>query len=264
MESSEMHTFAVCAYKESPFLENCVKTLDAQLYKTNIIICTSTPNDHIDDVAQRYGIPVFIREGQPNIADDWNFAIKTAPSPLVTIAHQDDVYDFNYAELAMAALLKTKDSLISFTDYGELRDGQTIEENRLLKIKRKLLEPLKDPKKRNDELWKRRVLKLGNPISCPTVTYNKNNLPLPLFRKGMKNSLDWEAWERLSRTPGSFCYVPKVLMYHRIHEGSETTRLIADNTRTEEDLEILKKFWPAPVARAINAVYSKGQNSNAG
>ena len=26
-ENSEMHTFVVCAYKESPYLENCLKSL---------------------------------------------------------------------------------------------------------------------------------------------------------------------------------------------------------------------------------------------
>ena len=51
-------------------------------------------------------------------------------------------------------------------------------------------------------------------------------------------------------------------MHHRIHEESETSNLIRDNTRTKEDLAMLMRFWPAPVARLINVVYARGQRSN--
>lgn len=54
----------------------------------------------------------------------------------------------------------------------------------------------------------------------------------------------------------------KTLMLHRIHEGSEASRIIDDGNRTREDLEMLEKFWPAPVARAINHFYKAAQKSN--
>ena len=37
------HTFAICAYKESPYLEECIKSLKNQTIKSNILIATSTP-----------------------------------------------------------------------------------------------------------------------------------------------------------------------------------------------------------------------------
>jgi len=45
------HTFSISAYKESPYLKACVKSLLAQSVKTNIIICTSTPNSYIENIA---------------------------------------------------------------------------------------------------------------------------------------------------------------------------------------------------------------------
>ena len=45
------HTFAVCAYKESPYLDECVRSLVEQTVKTNIAVYTSTPNDYIRGVA---------------------------------------------------------------------------------------------------------------------------------------------------------------------------------------------------------------------
>lgn len=79
----------------------------------------------------------------------------------------------------------------------------------------------------------------------------------------MKCDLDWEAWERFSRLEGSFVYSSEILMHHRIHEGSETTSLILDNTRSSEDLAMLEKFWPKRVAKAIHLLYSLSMNSNA-
>ena len=37
------HVFAVCAYKDSPYLEQCIRSLKAQTVPSHIIICTSTP-----------------------------------------------------------------------------------------------------------------------------------------------------------------------------------------------------------------------------
>ena len=46
------HTFAVCAYKESPYLESCIKSLISQTVKSNIIVCTSTPCEFIENMAR--------------------------------------------------------------------------------------------------------------------------------------------------------------------------------------------------------------------
>ena len=51
------HTFAICAYKESPYLEECIKSLKNQTIKSNILIATSTPNDYIKGIADKYAIP---------------------------------------------------------------------------------------------------------------------------------------------------------------------------------------------------------------
>ena len=85
------HVFAICAYKDSPYLESCIRSLVGQRTKSPVILCTSTPSPYIDGLAGRYGIPVFVRDGASNMRDDWNFAYHMADGELVTIAHQDDV-----------------------------------------------------------------------------------------------------------------------------------------------------------------------------
>ena len=57
------HTFAVCAYKDSPYLEECIRSLTEQKVPTNIVLCTSTPSPYIQEIADKYDIPVYAREG---------------------------------------------------------------------------------------------------------------------------------------------------------------------------------------------------------
>lgn len=256
------HTFAVCAYGVSPFLEDCLASLRAQTVTTNVLISTSTPNEHIKRLAKQYGYPLFINEGKPGIAHDWNCAIEHCETPLVTIAHQDDVYLSLYAETMLTMVNREERPLIFFTDYGELRGDAECDESRLLNVKRRLLAPLNKRANFTRRGAKRRVLSLGSAICCPSVTLCRPNLPDPVFLDDMKCDLDWEAWERFSKLTGSFVYAPKILMRHRIHEGSETTALIRDETRTKEDLTMLRKFWPTPIALLINMVYSGSQKSN--
>ena len=41
------HTFAVCAYGESPYLEKSIQSVVNQSLKSSVIVCTSTPNTYI-------------------------------------------------------------------------------------------------------------------------------------------------------------------------------------------------------------------------
>ena len=54
------HTFVICAYKESAFLEECILSLKKQTVRSNILIATSTPNKYIDDIEaiEEFGVIV--------------------------------------------------------------------------------------------------------------------------------------------------------------------------------------------------------------
>lgn len=256
------HTFAICAYKESKYLEECIASLLEQTVKTNVIMITSTPNKFIEDIAGKYQIPLTINTGKSGIAEDWNFALDTATTPLVTITHQDDVYCKNYAEKIVEAANFAKDPIIVFSDYGELRDGKWVVDNRLLKVKQWMQIPLKPRWTWHSKWIRRRILSFGSPICCPSVTYCLDQIRMTIFTRQFRSDVDWQAWEKLSRLSGSFCYLSEVLMYHRIHEESETTAIIADNDRTKEDFIMFQKFWPRPIAAILEHFYGKSEKSN--
>lgn len=262
----EKHTFAICAYKESPYLEECIKSLKSQTVKSNIIIVTSTPNQFISDLSEKYHLPYFVNMGEGGITQDWNFGYKCAKekygSELVTIAHQDDIYEKNYLEAMYACINNSKKPLIFFGDYYEIRENKRVSRNKLLMVKRTMLLPLRIKIFQRSKWIRRRILSLGSPICCPSVTFAVNNLPEVVFENHYRACEDWEAWEKISRIKGDFLYFPKLLMGHRIHNESETTAAIGDNKRTKEEFEMFCKFWPKSIARIILKQYSKSQKFN--
>ena len=258
-------TFVILAYKESPYLPRCIESLRQQTVPVRLVISTSTGNRFIDETAKRFGIPV-ITHKLHGIANDWNAALSCAATNLVTLAHQDDIYDPSYAESILDAFEKARQGgerpQILFTDYYEIRGTNKVYENKNLKVKRKLLRPLLSVKKRGRTAAKRGCLCFGNAICCPAVTYVMENLPFPLFEEGFGSNIDWQAWEKISREQGSFIYIPQQLMGHRIHEESTTTALIENNERGREDFAMLRRFWPSWIASLIGKFYARAEDSN--
>lgn len=256
------HTFAVCAYGKCLFLEDCIKSLLAQSVPTRVIICTSTPNETISALTAKYNLPLYINGAQGNIATDWNFAYHSADTALVTLAHQDDIYEPDYTKRVLEYLSKGKDVQIAFTNYYEIQNGKRVDSSQFvnLRIKELMLSPFRI---RIFQSWKwlrRRILSLGNPIGCPSVTYVKKNLPETIFDAAFGSNIDWLAWEKLSKRHGRFLYVPHTLMGHRMNADSTTVKMINDNNaRTKEDLEMFRRFWPEPIARFIVRFYSRSQ-----
>lgn len=255
------HTFVICAYKESAFLEECILSLKNQTISSMIIMETSTPNEYIENMAQKYDIPLYIN---PNggITQDWNFGLSHVDTKYATVAHQDDVYEVQYTEKIMQKFSKSKRPLIAFSDYYELRNGEKVHDTTMLKIKRLMLLPLKIGCFKGSKFVRRRVLSMGDPICCPAVSFNLDLVERPIFKDGFRSCEDWEAWEMISRLKGDFLYIPKPLMCHRIHEESATTAIIQDNARVEENFVMFCKFWPKPIAKMINSYYTKSEESN--
>ncbi len=256
-----LHTFVVCAYKKSPYLEDCVKSLCAQTVRSDIIISTSTPNEEITRIAETYGVPVKVNTGEGGITGDWNFGLLQATaSKYVTIAHQDDIYDPTFAEEVLAKAEKVKEPLIIFTDYYEIKNGERITNSQVQKIKRLMNIGFRlFPRWRFARSF---VLSMGNSICCPTVTYATAARYRFRFNRDFSFACDWDAFERIGRRKGSFLYIKKPLMGHRIHEESETSKIMEDGRRTEEEYYMFRRFWPKFIADILQKYYSKGAQNN--
>lgn len=257
----KIHTFVVLAYKESKYLEECIKSVINQSIKSNIVIATTTDNKFIRGLAEKYKLEVIVGK-HTNIGGDFDFAVSCGKTPLVTVAHQDDVYDYDYAKRVIDEYHKYKDSIIIFTDYYELRNEKKVFTNFNLVIKRILLFPLRIRRLAKYKFFKRLVLRFGNSISCPAVTFVLDNCPKEIFYSEYKCNVDWFAWEKLSCLAGRFLYINDKLMGHRISLESTTTDIINSGIRTKEDYEIYCKFWPKFIAKFMAGIYKNSEKSN--
>ena len=88
------HTFVVLAYKESKFLEECLKSVKNQSIPSKVVIATATPNTFIQSLADKYGVEIIVNENHISIGYDFDFAVSVGKTALVTVAHQDDIYDY--------------------------------------------------------------------------------------------------------------------------------------------------------------------------
>ena len=256
---NDNHTWVICAYGETDYLEACIQSLKNQTLQSQVICYSSTPLDSIKELCQRYAIPFYTKQGG-GIGKDWNNAISFVETKYATIAHQDDYYEPRYAEKVLAKMEKASDVLIGYSDYFEEKNGEVIKPTSNLKIKSLMLKTISlFPK---TKWWRNRILAFGNPICCPAVTYNLELVKGFRFDEEWRVSLDWLAWYHLAKFDGRFVYVPKKLMCHRIHEDSETSNTISDNTRTKEDYMMFKLFWPNGLAKCLNRFYKKSQDTN--
>lgn len=261
MEVKINHTFAVCAYKESPYLEECVQSLMEQTVKTNIIIATSTPCEYIKGIAEKYNIPLYVRNGKSDIRDDWNFAYDQAKTDWVTIAHQDDKYDRDYIKVFLDTVEKYRNPIAFVTDYIPIKHGKIGMRDINSKIRRFLRKPLKNPKRAEKSFWKRAVLSLGNSICCPSVTYHKSILGESFFTSELKYNIDWDTFLKLAEMEGSMAYNENPLTFYRVHDEATSKEFIVDHRREKDDRIMFEKFWPKWVVNIIMIFYKKAYDT---
>lgn len=256
------HIFVVCAYKQSEYLPTCLTSLKNQSQTSKIVISTSTPSLWLDEIAQTYGVPVFINQEKSGIASDWNFGFASVDSEYVTLAHQDDVFHPDYIKYLHIAIQKNPDNLFVFCNSGELREGEIVKNNLNLSVKRFLLLPMYIHSSLSHRWSKRIILSCGNPICCPSVTYHKSVYPQFRFNGEYTINLDWDAWLRIADMQGSFVYLRKCLFLHRVHDLSETSTGLKDNRRQNEDKAMFDRLWPKVFSRVISFIYALSYKSN--
>jgi hypothetical protein len=258
-----LHSFAILAYKDSPFIEECILSLINQTVKSDIYITTSTPSEFLTQLAEKFELKIFVTEPGKGIAHDWNFSLKQATTKYLTLAHQDDIYLSDYTENCLKEAENYTDTLICFTNYMEIVGGSDRDNTTLLKIKRLILRFFM-PFNKGIKLifWKKRMIAFGCPIAAPSVMYNLHNVGDFNFTNEFHINIDWDAWYRLANRAGRFIYLRSILNKHRIHNESATTIGLKNNKRQEEDLLMFMRLWPKPIAKLLAVIYAKSYSSN--
>lgn len=262
-KNKPIHTFVVLAYKESPYLEECVRSVLNQRYSSKVVVATSTPNDYIQNIADKYDLLLIVRdisERGRGAASDFDFALSVSKTKLTTIVNHDEIYSYDYSFEVVQYYETHPNACIIFSKYYDIKPSGAVYTSLNFIVKHILLLPL--ALSDTAVFTKRLVLRFGNPIGCPATTFVKPHYTYPVFAPHLKAAFDYWAWEKLSRTPYAFGYIRKPLMGHRIHSASITSTALGANLRTKEDIEVLAKFWPLVIAKAIASVYRLGEKNN--
>lgn len=261
----QVHAFVIPAYKDSPYLESCILSLLNQAVKSEIVLSTSTPSPFIEDLAKKYNLRYCINNAPSSIATDWNFALSQSNAKLVTVAHQDDIYNPLYTECILNEFQqrKNEDILIAFTNYEDLVKGNARKFSLNAFVKSALLWPFLFSKSLKSKFFKKLILLFGDPICCPTVTINLEETPNFNFSTAYSCALDWLAWLDLANQEGSFIYINKKLVQHRIHIESETTNQISNGKRQQEELQLFEMMWGKRMAKLIAKIYAMSYKDNA-
>lgn len=261
-KNNNLHSFIICAYKENPYLEECIKSLKKQLIPSPIYISTSTPNEHIKKLAEKYNIEMYINENPKGHIDDFNFAFGKSKTKYVTLCHQDDIYLPDFSKKVIEKMEKAKNALFSFTNYYELKNEKVTKTNAVLLFKRFMNFPYRFNFLNKFRWVKRLNLSLGNSISAPTVTFNTQLLSCAIIESDFKSNVDWISWIEFSKLNGRFIYISKPLLIHRLNELSTTTQVIKDNTKKKEDIRIFNMFWPKFITNILIKIYSLSEKNN--
>ncbi len=261
--SSTKHIFAVAGYGESPYLPALLHSLKMQTKESRVIICTSTPNRYITRLSAQYGYPVYVHDGPHGLKNDWNFAYEEAAklAPLVTIAHQDDLYFPDYTKALLYAAKCYPDLSVFCCRYDSIdAEGNTIS-GKAESVKRLLRLLLRDHAHADRIAVKLSALRWGNGIGCPTCTYRAEACGQPLFQNDYRFVIDWDTLVRLARLPGRFICIEKPLMAYRIHSGAETMRNIENHNREKEEYEMFRKLHTKPVAKLLMHFYRRAYSA---
>ena len=255
------HVFAIPAYKESPYLEECIISLAAQRTPGDIVICTSTPNGYINSLAEKYGLRLFVREGRSSLREDWNFAIDCAAdelsAELVTVTHQDDIYHEDYRTALFEAFERYPDMSLFCTRYETIdKDGKRIK-GRAESVKRILRLPLRLRSLSDKHFIKELPLRFGNGIGCPSCTYNYSLIGDHMFDSGYSFALDWENLLSLAERPGRFVCVEEPLIAYRVHSGAATKKCIEDHRREADEASMFRRLWPDWMASLLMRFYKQ-------
>ena len=249
----DIHTFVILAYLENDNLLECVKSVLNQTVKSNVIIATSTKNDYIIDLASEYGLGVMVNDNPSNKGSDYNYALNAFDTEIVTIAHQDDIYDRNYVKEIMNCYDKNKDASIIITDSYEVLGDKRLKRSKSLLKKHFLIKPLKYKKFQNKKHFKLRSLKYNQSFCTSTVTYVKKNIKHDFFPINLTYNNDWQAFIELAKTDSKFVLIDKKLVGHRINLNE------VNEDKIKEDILIYKNLWPNFI---IDYLYKKKERKN--
>lgn len=181
------------------------------------VVDDASPDMEVSELLRGWGIDsvkVHRRAANGGLGQCWNTCIERSTAPLVHILHQDDAVHPDFYARMTAATRRYPSALMFFC------------RTRILEGTGTRLAPLQQEQEGLLPDWLQTICSKQT-VYCPAVvvrraTYNRVGEFDPL----LKYIVDWEMWIRIAAA-GPVAYLPEPLASYRVHEGSESGRLLA-------------------------------------
>lgn len=218
-----MPTVSICipAYKQTQYLEKCLRSVLAQDFKDyELIITDDTPDDSVHEAIRSIlvGTPYHYEKNTPSLGtpENWNAAVRKAGGKYIKILHHDDFFtEPGSLGLMVEAIEKSQAAfLFCQTDVWHVTSGM----HRINRISRKQLSLLKH---------KPEFLFFNNKIGAPSATLYRNHLYE--YNKAYKWLVDIDFYLRFLLNSHKVAYLDQALICTMHNTEGQVTGQVADD-----------------------------------
>lgn len=238
-------TVAIPAFNGARFLARTIESVLAQSERDfTLLVLDDRSTDKSVEVARSFRdsrVRVVENEVRRGIPGNWNAAVALAATPLLVIAHQDDVYDPRYLETAARLLDAHPRAFAAHTRALDVDEHGRPLGSAASRYKDRFW-PDDEPAERDphDEL---RMLHNGNYVIAPSVMFRMSAVnAIGAFDESYRFVPDWEYWFRGLLAGYTLVGTHARLVQWRRHEESATREAEATLRRYDEEIELLERL----------------------
>ncbi|KPV96569.1 putative glycosyl transferase [Pseudoalteromonas sp. P1-9] len=238
-----MITIAIPCYKpDFNYLEqaiNSVLTQSLDCYELLIVDGEEVPNLELQKLAKKYQhVPAryIYNTADKTMAGNWNFAIQSSQTELVTLLHSDDFLETNYI-LRMTQIVGLHPGVAAYFCGASIVD----ESSRTIISFPDLVKYFIRPRTKFITLQgEKGIISLlkGCYIFCPTICYRKSKLGNCVFNKKWKMVTDLQFYIDLLIANKQVLGVHDKLYTYRRHKENQTSKLTVNCERFNEEVII--------------------------
>jgi len=236
-------TVVIPVFNGARFLGRTIASLLAQQYERFEVICVDDlSTDDSLGVAKSFEgdsrFRVVQNDMRRGLAGNWNRAFELATTPLLVIAHQDDLYEPRFLAATSRLLAHHPRAFIAHARATYLDEHDRPIDSSASRYKDRFW-PDDEPYER-EPAAELRVLQNGNYIICPAAMYRMSAVAqIGAFNESYRFVPDWEYWFRGLLAGFTIAGTHERLVGWRRHDETATKQEETSLRRYDEELELL-------------------------
>lgn len=238
-----MITIAIPCYRPNlGYLKQAINSVAKQslcCYELLIVDGDEVPNLDLQKLVREYeglSLKYIYNKHDRTMAGNWNFAIESSQTELVTLLHSDDMLCPDYI-WKMKKLADSNPDVSAYFCGATIVDETSSKINSFPDLVKNLIRPRNKFIALQGEQGIVSLLK-GCYIFCPTICYRKSSLGKCVFNKKWKMVTDFQFYIDLLVAKKKILGVHDKLYFYRRHRENQTSKLTVNCERFTEEVAI--------------------------